>query len=661
MPQLNHFIAVTAAWLAAGLCGALAAWLAWSHPLSPTAAMLGCALLAGLTVLWPTRWALWVFPLLPLTGLMQWTGWFAIEELDLLLLSVAAAGYLRLALRAPHKGSSTPVISNAWWLLLLLLLPLLLGLWHALEAAGAQPLFWWQGDREPLNALRLAKSLFEVLLLLPLARAAWLEDQALASARLTTSLVWLLLITGLGVLWDRIAVGGLPAVAGDLGLGVGMSTLFWESQKGGDAIAAVLALTLPFAAAAAFQARNLRQACVPALALVLGLQACTAGVSPLALPAAVLGLGMWGWLLRRQESAPTPGLLAAAVTRQLLVGSRLAIGMLAAALALLGSWLVAEPVATRLAAAEATLSARAAHWHASLDMLESPLDWAFGKGLGRFPAMHASAAQAPEQGGEIRWLAYEEGGVVQLSSGRRSRGEGTTFQLAQHVHRPQGATDGAPSAVLRMTVRSNDSGAGLRARLCTDTCLAGDVKLDANVRPGQWQTVELRLAGRIPSTSGGPGFLQRLPVLAVGVEPANVGLQIDQMSLIDGGGAELLNNGGFETGLAHWYLLGEPGYSPWHLQNAAVHLLFEQGLLGLTAWLAVFGVAVWRLVFGSAKQRSLAPPLAAALLAVALVGSQDSLFDMPRIAFLGTWLLAVALGIADHRQHRRRRGRKPRA
>jgi len=181
------------------------------------------------------------------------------------------------------------------------------------------------------------------------------------------------------------------------------------------------------------------------------------------------------------------------------------------------------------------------------------------------------------------------------------------------------------------------------------------------VRPGQWQTVELRLAGRIPSTSGGPGFLQRLPVLAVGVEPANVGLQIDQMSLIDGGGAELLNNGGFETGLAHWYLLGEPGYSPWHLQNAAVHLLFEQGLLGLTAWLAVFGVAVWRLVFGSAKQRSLAPPLAAALLAVALVGSQDSLFDMPRIAFLGTWLLAVALGIADHRQHRRRRGRKPRA
>jgi hypothetical protein len=807
MPQLKHFLAVTGAWLAAALCGALAAWLAWLHPLSPTAAMLGCAIAAALTALWPTRWPWWIFPVLPLLGLAQWTGSLAIEEVDLLVLSVAAAGYVRLALHAPHTRGSTPVISTAWWWLMPLLLALVVGLWRALEAVGEQPLLWWQGYREPLNSLRLGKSLLEAMLLLPLARAAWIEDQALASSRLTTALVWLLLITGLGLLWDRASLGGLPEVLD----GLRQSTLFWEAQSGGDAVAAVLALTLPFAAMALSQARNWRQAVLPALGLLLGLQACTSGRSTLALPAAVLGLALWWWLLVRQQRAAATGLVPAVLAGVLvlaatmwlfpvtgpagpmavvaamalmlplqglrgrldqtlliwsLVGGALAalalagaawllprlavplfaavwlcgLAMLAwvwaqgrplgvmvalaatmallggvvavalfaggrpaalraapvalllalifctvalrrttswpddqrwqgrmlvplAAMALLGAWLIAQSPASRLAALDATLSTRAAHWRATLATLESPLDWAFGKGLGRFPALHALNNQAPEQGGDIRWLPYEEGGVVQLSSGRRSSGEGTRLQLAQHVPAPQAAAGGAPAAVLRVTVRSSDRTAGLRAQLCAASCWAGVLQLDPATRPGQWQTLELRLAGPGAAPAVGAALRQRPPVFALGAEPANVRVQIDKLSLIDadGRGAELLNNGGFEAGLAHWYAVGEPGYTPWHLQNAAVHLLFEQGLLGLLAWLGAFGLALWRLVFGVARQRSLAPPLAGALLALAVVGSQDSLFDMPRVAFVGSLLLAVALGIADHRQHRRRRGRKTRA
>ena len=43
---------------------------------------------------------------------------------------------------------------------------------------------------------------------------------------------------------------------------------------------------------------------------------------------------------------------------------------------------------------------------------------------------------------------------------------------------------------------------------------------------------------------------------------------------------ELLANGDFNRGLAHWFYSSDKHHMPWHAKNLAVHLYFEQGLLG---------------------------------------------------------------------------------
>jgi O-antigen ligase len=84
---------------------------------------------------------------------------------------------------------------------------------------------------------------------------------------------------------------------------------------------------------------------------------------------------------------------------------------------------------------------------------------------------------------------------------------------------------------------------------------------------------------------------------------------------------------------------------PWHAKNMAVHLLFEQGALGLAAWLLLAAAALWRVTVGAARHHALAPALAGALVGVLTVGLVDSLLDMPRVAFLTLLIMAIALAL----------------
>jgi hypothetical protein len=813
---VKEFFAAIGATFIAALCAIAFVWLAWHHPLSPATALLLCGAVTALAFGWPERWALWLFPALPLAGLATWTGWLAVEELDLLVLAVAAGGNARLALGKLHPGERSSALALSWLWLLPVVFVTLLALWRGLEGAGANGFGWWQGWREPANTGRMAKSLFGALVLMPLARAGWRDDLAAASNRLTTALTAALLVTGLSVLWERLAFTGLLDFSSDYRA----TGLFWEMHVGGAALDAVLAMTMPFAAAALAQARRPLAALLPCAALALGAYACLVTFSRIVYIAVPLGLVL-GWLLA-SRGAPRPGargwlaaalwllgflalaawlfpgsgyrgllaLLGAVMLMLPLQGlrSRIDGGPLALALAggLLGggalaalalalpkgaylfyavAWLLgaamlvwvwtrgqragvlvalgaamavvvavpavglhwggegaglhALPVAAllalvlglaafrrapswpddlrwqaRLVAAMVLAAAgvgvfgggaymggrvlasggdsqdRGAHWRDSLALLHGPLDWVFGKGLGRFPAEHALSGRAEDETGDYRLSATEDGQVLQLSSGRHALGSGEIFRLSQRVAPPQaggqpplaGAGQPPLAARLRLKLR-NDDKLVLVAEVCAKNllypqdCASGALEVAAAPKPGDWQAVEIRLAGRPPEA----GWLARPIVFSLGTDSPGRQFSVDQLSLVDGQGRELLDNGDFEAGLAHWYFTSDRWHLPWHAKNAAVHLLFEQGVLGLAAWLVALGVALWRLTLGAARGRPLAAPLAAALVGVAVVGAVDSLFDMPRVAFLLTCLLTLALTIPPPRQGRGRRIRLHRA
>jgi len=818
--QFKDFLRALAASIVATLCAIGVAWLAWYHPLAPAGAVLVCASVAVLTFMWPDRWAWWLLPALPVAGLMTWTGWLAVEELDLLVLAVAAGGYARLALGQAGLRKR----SHAWpatvWLLAGVVAVTLLGVWRALEGVRTENVFgWWQGYREPINSLRLAKAVVLACLLLPLARSAWRDNPAVASARLTTALCGTLLVTALGVVWERLAFPGLLNFASDYRA----TGLFWEAHVGGAPLDAVLALTMPFAAAALAQSKTQRGKVLPLLALGCGLYACLVSYSPIAYLAVALGLLMWWmlhtrlqtrrngpelrpnaqnpqrsrrasqfpqrlpallWLLlygalalwlfpvfgyrgllallgavalmlplqglrSRLASAPllvallagaVGGLAVLAIAWSLPKGLYLAYGLVwslgagmlawvwvrgapmgvfsavAAAMALLvvmaalgqhwggapGAWHAAAAaivlavvllVATmrprpswpdslpwqgQLLAGMAALSlcvgvwggggymgarlsagsddglSRLAHWSRAMALLDGPADWFIGKGLGRFAAEFAASGRPEDEPGDLRLALHKDGNVLVFTSAATSLNSREALRLSQRVTAPAGVIGNPPvPAVLRVNVRS-DSAMSLVAEICAKNllypqgCTTGQVEVPAAPKPRDWQRVEVRLIGAAPSA--GPGYAPRPLTFSLAIDSPNKRVEIDQLSLVDAQGRELLKNGSFELGLAHWFISSERNHLPWHAKNLGVHLLVEQGLVGLAVWALALAAALWRVVWGAASNRTLAPALAAAMVGVLVVGAVDSLLDMPRVALLLTLLTGLALTLPVSRR-----------
>ncbi len=287
----------------AALSAFLALFLAWHHPLAPGVAFLAAAGVAVATALSPKVWPFIVLPALPLAGLAPWTGWQAVEEFDLLLLAVAAGGCGRLAwdqVQAETEPAPGYSAATAW--LWPVLLCTLLALWTGLQAAGGDSFGWWQGRGDPADRLRLAKGVLGACLLLPLLRAGWRDDPAGTTTRLTQAFSAMLLVAGLAVLWERLAygLGGLLDVAGDVPAG----RLFWGVQAGPAALPVLLAVGMPFAAAAWAHAPRPRDAVLPVLALALGAHACVVSFSAAAYLAVPLALVIY--LLLAPSSAPQP-------------------------------------------------------------------------------------------------------------------------------------------------------------------------------------------------------------------------------------------------------------------------------------------------------------------------------------------------------------------
>jgi hypothetical protein len=281
----------------------LATWLACHHPLSPAVALAFCGLLAAITAFRPALWPLWLLPLLPVAGLMTWSGWIAVEELDLAVLAVAAGGWLRLAAGWPgtlaKDARATRSLAKVGLLMLPLLVSTLISMERGMADAGTVPWHWWQGYREPLNSVRLAKPIFEVLLLLPLWRAACRVDPAAAAMRLVWAMTGVLALTALAVLWERLAFTGLVNFSSDYRA----TGLFWEMHVGGAALDAVLALSVPFAVAALVAARVPWRWAAAAVVLALGLYASLVTFSRIVYLAVPLGVLFWATLHGLQQSA----------------------------------------------------------------------------------------------------------------------------------------------------------------------------------------------------------------------------------------------------------------------------------------------------------------------------------------------------------------------
>jgi hypothetical protein len=236
-------------------------------------AMLAAAFVLGVaTYLRPTLWLMVVPALLPVIGFAPWSGWITFEELDILVLAVAAGGYARIALSSARQGDAhqRPLRLSvrgvlAWAVVAMFGLATVVAMVRGFADAGGFSFGWFQGYHEPMNSVRIAKSYFLALLLVPLWQAASRIDPQRTQALLVQGLTLGVALVALTTVWERAAFTGVLDFSSDYRT----TGMFWEMHVGGAALDGFLVLTLPFALRALAMAHTPARWAMAAVVLVL--------------------------------------------------------------------------------------------------------------------------------------------------------------------------------------------------------------------------------------------------------------------------------------------------------------------------------------------------------------------------------------------------------
>lgn len=617
--------------------------LAARHPLTPM--LLAGALCLGMA------WAAWrpwtigglLAALLPVASLAPLTGWWLIDEFDLLVLAVLAGLYLRfgtetLTRRGPPATppSAAPQDDRVWaWLLVALGASALLSLGTGLQDAGvdarAATMGWTTGDAwwqalhadyaSALNPLRVSKSLLWALLLYPMLRRVPLARQRSMArftlAGLACGLAWVCIL----VLWERWRYVGV------LNFSDSYRTVasFWEMHVGGGAIDAYLAMTVPVAFWAVWLAPGGWRWSGAAVLAVLSTYAVLTTYSRGLYLAVTVSLIVMVVMARRCGIQPASGGHRRGWALRLLV-----FALLAEAVWVLGGH---SFMSGRLSRSDTDLVDRVAHWQSGLGLLRTPADWVLGLGAGRLPAHYSAQVPDGEFPGQAGWSRDASGaGQVTLRGPLTRQDAAYDFGLTQRIEL-------APQGHYRARIRyDTDAPVVLLLSVCERhllydfRCQWKHVRPEAAVTDGApWH--DIPLSGQVFSNAS-RAMAWREGMFALTVLSTGQPARIHAVELIDPQGAQVLKNGDFSAGLSHWLPAAQSSFKPWHMDNLYLEVLIERGLSG---WL-VFGllaVWAWRCVVQGLKAGDpLALALAGSLAAMGVLGLVISVTELPRIAFM---------------------------
>ena len=664
----------------AALCAAFGALLACAHPLAP-----GWALGAFLTLIalvgWrPWHW-LWLVPAgLPILDFAPWTGGLVIEEFDLLVLAVAAGLHARAAL-APGERIAAFRISSMTGRrpTLFRLAALLFGLFSAaslvrgIEAAGGLSLTgaWFQSYADPLNAWRVFKSVLWAALLWHPLRHEIAAGRDSAVRRLVAGMLCGLLIVVLAALWERAAYTGLWQFSGHYRT----TALFWEMHVGGGAIDVYLALAVPFVAWTLWSQKSPGLWSLAATLALLTVYTCLTTFSrgvyfAVALPLAALGVALF---VRRPAGGTRTRLATGvAVAAALVAIDALLIlafewgGATPTALVLLGlalfaaafarwvrpcAWRTAASFALamvlllevfavvglgtflreRMAATDTDYLSRREHWSEGLDLMAWPSDWLAGIGAGRLPQGYATRVSGVELPGDVAWLPAASGHASVRLLGPRTRDDiDGLLLLNQRIAIRPGRWHRVDLDV-RATAPTQ-----LHLRVCEEhllyarRCQSGVIALGTDA--SGWRHLSVFVTGSA-LTAGEPGWPRRA-VFSMAAANAGGAVEIDNVALVAPDGTQLLSNGDFSNGLAHWLPTAMGYFVPWHIDNLYLDVLVERGLPALLAFMTCALVALRGLLRTGPHVPAFAPFLAASLAGALCAGLVNSVMDVPRVAFL---------------------------
>ena len=598
-------------------------FLACNHPVAPQAVTV-VFFAFFLLFAWQPRSSLYSLPLfLPLLNFSPWTGWLVIDEFDLLVLAVVAAGYFRMR----WDGLRLQV---GIFLSLLLAVALLVA--HGANDLAVQDIDWFSGYITPLNSLRVGKSLLWLALLSPLIARACdgvSSDEAgkdFFAACLLGS-CWVVL----AALWERSFYPGLL----DVSTPYRTVALFWEMHQGGAALDGYLVLIAPLLVWVWRVTDSLSRRFAIGVFVLAFVYVCLTTFSRGVFGAIAGGMVLLGVLLALQgvkEGRSELKISRASIAMLLLIGLEIT-------LVLGGDSFMSR----RLATTEHDFAGRLQHWRQGINLLKTQREWLFGIGLGMLPtrltqgeaglALPGAFYRNEVDGRPVMVIAGPEGVSGDLSLGG-------FYALSQRVSLVPGQ-----SYRFAMDARS-DRDAEILVQVC-----AVHLLYHAGCQSGQ---LDVRLGGRWRQALSFSGNFLEMPfwqraghgVLLLSVLTPGAKVEISDLHLF-AGDAALLRNAQFLEQGAGWFPAARFYFLPWHIDNFYLEILIETGIVGLSFCLVAV-LQIIRLILQAYRRGSiLAPYWISCVAGLMALGAVVSVVDMPRIAILfGLFLLWAGKGFS---------------
>jgi hypothetical protein len=145
--------------------------------------------------------------------------------------------------------------------------------------------------------------------------------------------------------------------------------------------------------------------------------------------------------------------------------------------------------------------------------------------------------------------------------------------------------------------------------------------------------------------------LHRPVELALFVPERGATLDIADVQLSDRKGRPLLANGDFRHGLERW-LLTDDDHAIWRIENQYLTTFFEEGALGLAAFVLLAAAAFRAALGAAARGNATAPALAASLAAFLASALFDCPLEVPRLAALFYLIAFASLAAFDRNRTR---------
>lgn len=591
----------------------------------PVAAVWQGLFLIGYAVLLmylPYAWLVVIPALLPIMDFTPWTGRFFFDEFDLVILTTLLVYYCRRPKQRLHSVYSLTTFLLVALFTILYGVSLLRGL-LPLQAIDANAFASYYSN---FNSLRAGKGVAWAILLLPL-----MEQTVQCYSRTHLYLGYGVLIGLAGVIaascWERFLFPGLF----DFSNNYRIIALFSTMHTGGGHIDAYLALTLPFIALLFLYSSR------PWLTGLLGIGLFVTGLYVLlvtfsrgpyfaaALDFVVLIIGLL-WCFKTS--------LATTWYKFLLLPLFLAIAPLIAMPVFEGKF-----IQDRFNEVDRDIDIRMAHWRDAINMMDDDaLTHLLGMGIGSYPRTYLWRNAENVTPAMYRIDRENDNQYLKLSSG-------DSLYMGQYANV-------TPHTTYRLSVdlRSTRNTVTLTIPICEKSLLysfrCSWNTVTEKSQAGQWQHIERLInSGEVGAPLGKTlGDLSKRPVqLSLYNGTVNSIVDIDNVSLTDTTGKNLIANGNFTQNMDFWFFSTD-NHLPWHIKNLPVHALFDQGWLGLIAFFLLFIKALANCCRHITKrQNAFMAILLSSFSGFMVVGVVDSPFDAPRLTLLFFLLMFFAL------------------